>query len=153
MLGEMIVLLVRITLCILFLPFSALDKVLNFKGAVGQASEDFSWRPLAVTAILVGLGVEVFMSLGVVSGIADRLCAFVLAGYCFVTAILWKRFWAQGDFWSGGKGRDLFWDFLKNFSLGGGFLLIVLGTRGEGLSAFLADPFGSTHPYVQARHG
>ena len=39
------------------------------------------------------------MSAGVVSGIADRVCAFVLAGYCAVTALLWKQFWRPGDFW------------------------------------------------------
>jgi putative oxidoreductase len=143
-------LVVRCGLVLLFLPFSALDKVLNFKGAVGQASETFSWRPLAILAILGGLAIEIFMSIGVVSGIADRACALVLAGYCGVTAILWKRFWAQGDFWSdpAGRGRTLFWDFLKNFSLGAGFLLLTVGTDGSGLAAFLAHPLASSHPYA-----
>jgi putative oxidoreductase len=42
-----------------------------------------------------------------------RLCALILAGYCAATAVLYKRFWAPGDFWSepDGKGRALFWDF------------------------------------------
>ena len=57
-----------------------------------------------------------------------------MGGYCAVTAILWKRFWAQGDFWSGGKGRALFWDFLKNLSLGAGFLLIAIQPNGHGLA-------------------
>jgi putative oxidoreductase len=38
------------------------------------------------------------MSLGVVTGLADRACAFVLAGYCGVTALLWKQLWKPGDF-------------------------------------------------------
>jgi len=140
---------VRCGLALLFLPFSALDKVLNFQGAVRQASETFSWRPLAILAILCGLGIEVFMSVGIVTGIADRACAFVMAGYCAATAILWKRFWAQGDFWSdpGGRGRTLFWDFLKNLSLGAGFLLLTVGTDGSGLAVFLAHPLASSHPY------
>ena len=142
--------IVRCGLVLLFLPFSALDKVLNFKGAVRQASETFSWRPLAILAILCGLAIEVFMSLGIVTGIADRGCALVMAGYCAVTAILWKRFWAQGDFWSdaGGKGRGLFWDFLKNFSLGAGFLLVTVGADGSGLRPFLDHPTASSHPYA-----
>ena len=152
-LDQAAVLLVRIGLCILFLPFSALDKLLNFKGAVKQAGETFAWRPLAVLAIGVGLCVEVFASLGVVTGVADRLAAFVLGGYCAVTALLWKRFWAPGDFWAGGKGRDLFWDFLKNLSLGAGFLLITLEPHGAGLHALLAAPLGSTHPYAEVPHG
>jgi putative oxidoreductase len=143
-------LVVRCGLVLLFLPFSALDKVLNFEGAVRQASETFSWRPLAILAILCGLAIEVFMSIGIVTGIADRACALVMAGYCGVTAILWKRFWAQGDFWSdtGGRGRTLFWDFLKNLSLGAGFLLLTVGTDGTGLAVFLAHPLASSHPYA-----
>ena len=140
---------VRYGLVLLFLPFSALDKVLNFSGAVKQAQEVFSPRPLATVVLLTGLAIEVFCSLSVVTGVADRAAAFVLAGYCAATALLYKRFWAPGDFWAapGGKGRGLFWDFLKNLSLGAGFLLIVVGTDGRGLAPFLDAPFASSHPY------
>jgi len=110
----------RILLVLLFFPFSALDKICNFRGA-----------------------------LAVLTGTADRAAGFVLAGYCIVTALLWKQFWKPGDFWAGGdsKGRVLFWDFLKNVSLAGGFLLLVVGTHG-GVGAFLADPFASSQPYA-----
>jgi putative oxidoreductase len=140
---------VRIGLILLFLPFSALDKVLNFRGAVGQAREVVSNTTVATGLILVGLFVEVFMSLGVVTGIADRACAFVLAGYCGVTALLWKQFWKPGDFWSSnnGQGRMLFWDFLKNFALGAGFLLITFGTDAASVSRFFAHPLSSSRPY------
>jgi putative oxidoreductase len=99
--------------------------------------------------ILIGLFVEVACTLGVVTGVADRACAFIIAGYCAVTALLYKQFWAQGDFWSDpdGKGRTLLWDFLKNLSLGAGFLLIVIGTDGTGLAPFLHAPFASSQPY------
>ena len=141
--------IVRYGLVLLFLPFSALDKMLNFGGAVKQAQEVFSPRPLATVVLLTGLAIEVFCSLGVVTGVADRAAAFVLAGYCAATALLYKRFWAPGDFWAdaGGKGRGLFWDFLKNLSLGAGFLLIVIGTDGRGLQPFLDAPLASSHPY------
>lgn len=140
---------VRCGLVLLFFPFSALDKVLNFPHAVGQAQEIFKPKPLAALVILVGLGIEVFGSLGVITGIADRICALVIAGYCAATAVLFKQFWAQGDFWSDpdGKGRTLLWDFLKNLSLGAGFLLIVVGTDGTGLTQFLVHPFASSNPY------
>ncbi len=145
----MIELLVRCGLVILFLPFSALDKLLGFSGAVNQCEEIFRPRWLAAIVLLCGLGIEVFMNLGIVTGTADRLCALIMAGYCAATAVLYKRFWATGDFWAGpgSKGRGLFWDFLKNLSLGSGFLLIVVGLDGHGLAALLADPFGSTQPY------
>ena len=146
---EPVAFVVRFGLVLLFLPFSALDKVLGFNRAVRQAQQMFSSRPTAVAMILIGLGVEIFCSLGIVTGIADRASAFLIAGYCVATAVLFKRFWAQGDFWSDpdGKGRSLFWDFLKNLSLGAGFLLIVVGADGSGLAPFLAHPFSSSHPY------
>jgi putative oxidoreductase len=148
--AAIVALIVRSGLVLLFLPFSALDKVLNFEDAVKQAREVFRPRVLGVAVILLGLAVEIFVSLGVVTGIADRAAALVMAGYCAVTAVLYKRFWAQGDFLSdpAGKGRGLFWDFLKNLSLGAGFLLITIGTNGEGLASFLAHPFASSHPYA-----
>ncbi|HEY4249933.1 MAG TPA: DoxX family membrane protein [Roseomonas sp.] len=144
---------VRYGLVMLFLPFSALDKILNFRGAVSQAAEVFHPRPVAVAAILCGLGAELVLSAGIVTGIADRAAALGMAGYCLATAILFKRFWQPGDFWVAGdsRGRALFWDFLKNLSLGAGFLLITIGTDGAGLRPFLSQPFASSHPYAAAR--
>jgi putative oxidoreductase len=140
---------IRVVLVLLFFPFSALDKLLNFRGAVAQAHQVASNRSVATGLIFVGLFVEIFMSLGVVTGVADRACAFVLAGYCGVTALLWKQFWKPGDFWSSdsGQGRTLFWDFLKNFALGAGFLLITFGTDSTSVSRFFAHPLSSSHPY------
>ena len=147
--AAVVALVVRYGLVLLFLPFSALDKILGFDHAVTQAQSMFKPRPIAIALILIGLFVEIVCTLGVVTGIADRACAFVIAGYCAATAVLYKQFWAQGDFWSDadGKGRTLFWDFLKNLSLGAGFLLIVVGTDGSGLAPFLQAPFASSHPY------
>lgn len=142
-------LVVRYGLVLLFLPFSALDKILGFDHAVKQAQSMFKSRLIGIALIVIGLLVEIVCTLGVVTGIADRVCALVIAGYCAATAILYKQFWAQGDFWSNadGKGRTLLWDFLKNLSLGAGFLLIVVGTDGAGLAPFLHAPFASSHPY------
>ena len=142
-------LIVRCGLVLLFLPFSALDKIFGFDHAVRQAQQVVKPWPIAAGMIVAGLFVEIACSAGVVSGVADRACALVIAGYCAVTALLFKPFWAQGDFWSDpdGKGRSLLWDFLKNLSLGAGFLLIVVGTDGSGLRPFLAHPFASSHPY------
>lgn len=140
---------IRIFLVLLFLPFSALDKVLDFRSALAQAREAVPNKWAGTVLILAGLFVEIFMSAGVVSGIADRLCAFVLAGYCGITALVWKQFWVPGDFWmaSDGKARALFWDFWKNLALGAGFLLVVFGTNAAAISNFLAHPTISSHPY------
>jgi len=150
--AAVVALIVRYVLVILFLPFSALDKVVGFEGAVKQAQEVFKPRPLAVAVLMCGLAIEVIMSLGIVTGVADRMAGLVMAAYCAATAVLYKQFWAQGDFWAAGdsKGRSLFWDFLKNLSLGAGFLLIVIGTNGSGLRPFLAHPLASSHPYASS---
>ena len=144
---------VRTLLVVLFFPFSALDKILNFRGAVGQAQQVVPSRPVASLLLLAGLAVELVMPIGILTGTFDRLAALVMAGYCMVTALLWKRFWQPGDFWAGGdsKGRTLFWDFLKNFSLAGGFLLITFGSLT--VLSFLHDPLSSTHPYATAAYG
>jgi putative oxidoreductase len=150
MLSVVVVFAVRMAMVGLFLPFSALDKVLNFDAAVGQADKAVKQPVIAVGLIAGGFGIEVFMSLAVLTGVADRLAALVLAGYCIVTALLWKQFWATPDFRLKGpsQGRDLFWDFLKNFSVAGGFLLLALGTSASGVQSFLADPLASSHPYA-----
>jgi putative oxidoreductase len=148
--AQVLILLVRYGLVVLFFPASALDKMLNFKGAVGQAKQVFHAESVAVALIIVGLCIELVMPLGILTGIADRLAAFIMAGYCAATAVLFKRFWEPGDFWASGesKGRDLFWDFLKNFSLASGFLLIVVGLDGHAWHAFVSNPLASSHPYA-----
>ena len=147
--------LARVLLIVLFLPFSALDKILNFKAAVGQASQAIPSRGLAKIAIFAGLGVEVLMSLAVLTGIADRMAALVLAGYCVVTALLWKQFWKAPDFRLRGTsgGRDIFWDFLKNLALAGGFLALAFGASAAGWQDFVAHPLASSHPYSQSPTG
>ena len=141
----------RVLLVALFLPFSALDKVLNFEPAVDQASEAMPSRLLSTIMVLAGLAVETVMSLAVLTGFADRLAALVLAVYCIVTALLWKQFWKAKDFRLRGasSGRTTFWDFLKNLALAGGFLVLAFGATSAGFQAFLAHPLASSHPYAQ----
>jgi putative oxidoreductase len=149
MLSIGLALAIRAVLVLLFLPFSALDKALDFRSAVAQAQEAMPNKAVATALIIVGLFVEVFMSAGVVSGIADRACALVLAGYCAVTALVWKQFWRPGDFWRSSKGKAsvLFWDFWKNLALAAGFLLIVFGTDASSIAQFFAHPTIQSHPY------
>jgi putative oxidoreductase len=144
-----VTLALRYLLVILFLPFSALDKMLNFSGAVTQARETIPSDSTARLAILAALCIEIIMPLGILTGVADRLAALIVAGYCGITALLWKQFWKPGDFWRAGssRARDLFWDFLKNVSLAGGFLLITFGTDAAQVKALLVHPQLSSHPY------
>src|SRR5258708_14421276 len=113
-----VTLALRYLLVMLFLPFSALDKILNFDGAVNQARETILWEWPARLAIVAALCIEIIMPLGILTGVADRLAALILAGYCGITALLCKQFWKPGDFWSAARSRarPLFWDFLNNLS-------------------------------------
>ena len=142
-------LVVRFGLVMLFLPFSALDKIINFGSAVAQAADVFRPPSLATAVVAGGLAVEIVLPLCVLTGMADRAAALLMAGYCAATALLFKRFWKRQGFWQAGTSpaRDLFWGFTKNLSLGAGFLLITVGPDGHGLGPFLARPFASSHPY------
>jgi putative oxidoreductase len=149
MLGVLIAFAIRCLLVSLFLPFSALDKILNFKLAMAQASQAIPSRTFSIALIVGGFCIEVLMSLAILTGIADRLAALVLAGYCLITAILWKQFWTKPDFRLKGtsSGRDVLWDFLKNFALAGGFLLLAFGSNAAGFGHFLHHPLASSRPY------
>jgi putative oxidoreductase len=143
----------RVLLVALFLPFSALDKVLNFGQAVDQAAEAIPSRSLSTIMIFAGLAVETVASLAILTGFADRLAAFVLAVYCVVTALLWKQFWQEKNFRLRGASREraTFWDFLKNLALAGGFLVLAFGATTTGFQSFVAHPLASSHPYAQGR--
>lgn len=148
--SDIAILIVRRGIVVLFFPASALEKILNFNGAVKQALQVFTSCQVAAALILAGVFVELVMPSGILTGIADRLAAFILAGCCAVTAILFKRFWEPGDFWKSreSKGLDLFWDFLKNLSFASGFRLITVGLDGRSWQTFVHQPFASSHPYA-----
>lgn len=141
---------IRLALVALFLPFSALDKWLNPAAAVDQAQVTVHSRAVARALIGVGFFIEVVMSLAILSGVCDRLAAAILAGYCGVTALLWKQFWTAPDFRLKGpsNGRDVFWDFLKNFAVAGGFLILATGGTAAGVDRLIRHPLSSSHPYV-----
>jgi putative oxidoreductase len=142
----------RYTLVSLFFPASMLDKIFNHKAAVAQAEQVFP-AEIAKLMVLAGIGIEVAGPLAILTGKSDRAAAMTMAGYCVATAVLFKRFWEPGDFWKKGesKGRETFWDFLKNVSLAGGFLMITFGTRAAEMDQFKRDPLGSTKPYGKGR--
>lgn len=151
MLPILLAFLTRLLLVLLFLPFSALDKVVNFSQATKQAEGQAHSAGLARLLILCGLAVEVVMSLAVLTGVVDRLAALVLALYCIVTAVLWKQFWREPDFRLVGpsQGREVFWDFLKNLAVAGGFLMLAFGASAGSVQAFLDAPFASHRPYAR----
>jgi putative oxidoreductase len=140
----------RLLLILLFFPFSAADKLLNFSLAVQQAGRSAPGWALPRLLIVAGFCVEAFMSLGVLTGVADRFCAAILGLYCVVTALLWKPFWRQPDFRFVGvsQGREMFWDFLKNLAVAGGFFVLAFGPTAADVHQFLNAPLASWRPYA-----
>ena len=134
-------LLLRICLVVLF-PFSGLDKIVNWRSAMQQAGEG-RFAPAMLVAATV---VEIAAPVCIVLGWHDRLAAFVLAGFCVVTAVLYHQFWRYPDFWRfrPGEGLEHFWEFLKNFGLVGGLGLVVLAPRTLPATDFLEHPLSST---------
>ena len=135
-------LLLRIFLVVLF-PFSALDKVVNWGSAMKRAGNGRTAPAMLAAAILI----EAAAPACIVTGWHDRLAAFVLAGFCAVTAALYHQFWHYPDFWRfrPGEGLDHFWEFLKNFGLVGGLGLIVLSPRTLPISVAAQHPLASSH--------
>lgn len=140
-------LLLRVCLVILF-PFSTLDKLLNWKNALKQATD--GPLPGGPILLIAAICVETGCSILVVLGVLDRAAAALLAFYCVVTALLYHQFWSYGDFFSeseDSKGRSHFWEFLKNFGLVGGLGLIVLGAPLASVDYAVTHPASSTPAY------
>ena len=138
----------RIILVWIF-PFSSLDKIFNWQGALKQANSGV--LPGGPILLVAAIAVEIGTSVLIVAGIFDRAAAGLLAFYCIVTAVLYHQFWAHGDFFAKGdsQGRTHFWDFLKNFGLVGGLGLVILGAPLAPVSYVLTHPFSSTPPYAE----
>jgi len=144
-----VALILRICLVIIF-PFSTLDKIFNWDGALKQAHQGV--LPGGPVLLVLAMLVETGCSILIVTGTFDRAAAALLAFYCVVTALLYHQFWAQGDFFAKGesKGRTHFWDFLKNFGLVGGLGLVILGAPLAGVGYVVTHPLSSTPPFGSA---
>ncbi len=59
--SNLVILVVRYGLVVLFFPASALDKIFNFHGAMKQALQVFSSHRVAAALILAGVFVELVM--------------------------------------------------------------------------------------------
>jgi len=132
----------RICLVCMF-PFSGIDKILHWEGAMKQASSSF--LPCPQCLLLMGMTIEFLTPVCIVLGWHDHLAAFILAGYCAITAILFHNFWAYKDFWAQGEsaGRSHFWDFTKNFCLVGGLLLLIETSSFYPLQTLVSHPLAS----------
>ena len=128
----------RLCLVAMF-PFSAAEKVWHWGNAVEQTKS--APVPFAIPLLVAATVVEFVTPVLIVAGWWDRPAALVLAGFCVVTAVLYHPFWKGPDLFSSSpdsKARAHFWEFVKNFGLVGGLLLVVFAGT---LSAPGADPW------------
>ncbi|MDE8345464.1 MAG: DoxX family membrane protein [Acidocella sp.] len=127
-------------------PFSGLDKILHWKSAYKQASS--SVLPAPALLLVLGMAVEFITPVCIIALWHARIAAFILAGFCAVTAVLYHQFWAFPDFWApdDSVARSHFWDFLKNFGLAGGLLFVVLGASPPAITAMPAPAATISHP-------
>jgi putative oxidoreductase len=143
-----VLLVARICLVAMF-PLSALEKIFDWKTSLAQAQS--SWVPGGAALLVAAIVVEGLTPICIVSGWHDRIAAFLLAGFCVVTAILYHPFWAYPHLLSEptGKAREHFWQFVKNFGLVGGLLLVMFAGPNAGVSAdpvrVLAHPLASSY--------
>lgn len=115
----------RLCLVVMF-PFSAIDKLWHWKNSLAQT--DSAGVPGGPVLLVLAILVEGLTPICIVTGWFDRPAAVLLAGFCFVTAFMYHPFWRGPDFFSdddASVAREHFWQFLKNFGLVGGLLLVV----------------------------
>jgi putative oxidoreductase len=118
--------LARIFIVAIF-PFSALDKVINWQSALDQANSSF--LPGGPVLLDLAMIVEIVTPICIVFSWYAGWAAFVLAGYCAITGILYHNFWVYPKFWRAEtEGHPHVWDFFKNFAIVGGCMFIVLGS-------------------------
>ncbi|HEY7245083.1 MAG TPA: DoxX family protein [Xanthobacteraceae bacterium] len=133
-------LVARLCLVVLF-PFSALNKIFDYRSAMDQAGHGLIPLPPALAALLLVLGgaLEVIGPVCILSGFYRRQAALLFIFYVIATAVLFHNFWSfpfNGDAWN-----QNFWPFLKNFGLAGGFLYIAADAKMGSLpGAFSLNP-------------
>ncbi len=124
-LAALVWLVARVCLVAMF-PFSAADKIWHWKNALAQT--DSAKVPAGPLLLVLAILVEGITPFCIVFGVLDRPAAAVLAGFCVVTAFLYHPFWAYPDFFSprdDSVAREHFWQFVKNFGLVGGLILVI----------------------------
>jgi putative oxidoreductase len=107
----------RVLISAIFLV-SGLGKIAGYAGTQGYMES------MGVPGVLLPLTIalEVGGAIAIIVGYRTRLAAFLLAGFCVLSALIFHR--ALGD-------QVQFIMFMKNLAIAGGFLLLVARGPGE----------------------
>ena len=128
----------RLCLVSMFPP-SAVDKVVHWRGSLAQTDSaglpgpPGVARALGRAMLVAAIAVEFVTPILIVGHRWDRPAALLLAAFCAVTAMLYHPFWRGPDLFAAADAsvaRDHFWQFLKNFCIVGGLLLVALDGSG-----------------------
>lgn len=122
----------RLCLVLLF-PFSALNKIFDYRSAIAQAAHGWIPLPPSAAAVLLVLGgtLEVVGPLCILFGFYRSQVALLFIFYVIATAVLFHNFWSFS--FNSKEWNDNFWPFLKNFGLAGGFLFIAADAKMQSL--------------------
>lgn len=119
------------TLMALIFIFSGIGEISAFSATQGYMEAYGLPGFLLAPAIAFEIGAGLLLLVGM----ATRYMAFLLAGFCIVSALIFHR-----DF--GDQIQQIM--FLKNLAMAGGFLLLAkVGARGLSLDALLASRRGA----------
>ncbi len=101
--------------------------VFGFEKITGYASSAGYMEAYGLPGFLLPLAIlaELGGGLAVLLGVYSRWAALALAGFCIITALVFHTAWS-GD---GGQGQ--FINFMKNFALAGGLLLLAANGPGK----------------------
>ncbi|MGI4881135.1 MAG: DoxX family membrane protein [Janthinobacterium lividum] len=122
-------------------PPSAVDKVVRWRACMAQTrSAGIPLPPMvAVAMVVAAIAVEFVTPIMIVGHAWDRPAALLLAAFCAVTAALYHPFWAFPGLFApddASPAREHFWQFLKNFCIVGGLLLVALVGNGPPVGMF-----------------
>ncbi len=118
--ANVLILIGRILLAWVFVG-SAYGAIINFSGSVGYFRSLNLPAPELFTATAVAL--EVLMSVGLILGFATRYCAILVLLFVLIATAIAHRYW---EYPAGPQQIGQYNNFLKNFSIMGGALLIFV---------------------------
>jgi len=118
--ANVLILIGRILLAYVFVG-SAYGAITNFSGSVGYFRSLNVPAPELFTTTAVAL--EVLMSAGLILGIATRYCAILVFLFVLIATAIAHRYW---EYPAGPQQIGQYNNFLKNFSIMGGALLIFV---------------------------
>ncbi|WP_313399174.1 DoxX family protein [Stenotrophomonas sp.] len=119
-----LILLARLALMLLFV-LSGWGKLHDFQGTVGYMAS--LQAPLPQVAAAIAVAMEFVVAMALMLGIAVRPLALLFVAFVLGTALLGHAFWGM----QGAERAANLTQFLKNVSIAGGLLLLVVTGAGR----------------------